>query len=470
MQTPFYLRFNRYLTSQLIDWLLVSWCLFAFFATPILMLRVSPFEGRLSEPIVGISGLLFGIVLLKTCRPLALGIFRRFLGLPAPWVAVLIGLVLRLTWVFVFPSTPQSDGAIYLQLAAALANGQAYEIGGTSAYWPVGYPLWLCGWLLLFDAPTAVLLSQTVAYLVAAAGVIKLANHLQGDTAARIAIWIFAIWPNLLAQLSTPEKEAVVIALLPWVLLVVLGKAKPWFVFCAGLALGFCILVQPGLQFLLPLLLVVVWLRASGKGILLTLILFIFGTALVVLPWTFRNMVVFGTPVLVSTNGGSNLYRANNPLANGGYTDVGEHDLSSLSELESDHVGKQLAIDWIRTYPLDFLKLGFEKQLRFMGDDSSTIYGSLKRGGGTQNMLVYGLAKALANFWWLCMWLLIAIAVMADKRRSSVDERWLIWGWAYLFVLHSFFESASKYHLPVIWVLCVLLGCLVTRLKADNKI
>jgi hypothetical protein len=469
MQTPFYLRFNKYFTSQLMDWLLVFWCLLAFFATPILMLRVSPFADRLPESIVGMSGLVFGIALLKACRPLALGIFRWLLVLPAPWVAVLIGLVLRLTWVLVFPSTPQSDGAIYLQLAAALAKGQAYEIGGTAAYWPVGYPLWLCGWLVLFDAPTAVLLSQTVAYLVAAAGVVRLARHLQGETAARVAIWTFAIWPNLLAQLATPEKEAVVIALLPWVMLSVLGNAKPWFIFCAGLALGFCILVQPSLQFLLPLLLLVVWLRSSGKRLLITLILFVLGTAMVVLPWTFRNIAVFGTPVLVSTNGGSNLYRANNPLANGGYTDVGEHDLSSLSEIESDRVGKQLAIAWIRAYPLDFLKLGFEKQLRFMGDDSGTIYGSLKRGGGTQNMLVYGLAKAFANFWWLCIWLLLAIAVMADKRGSSADERWLIWGWAYLFVLHSVFESSSKYHLPMIWVLCVMLGCLVTRLNVGDK-
>lgn len=469
MHTSLRLRFNGYFTSSQMDWFLVFWCLLAFIATPILMLRVSPFAGRLPESIVGGSGFVLAIALLKFCRPFVVVIFKRLLVLPAPWIAVLVGLLLRLAWVLVFPSTPQSDGATYLQLAAALAKGQTYEIGGTFAYWPVGYPLWLCGWLVFFDAPTAVLLSQTVAYLVAAAGVVQLTRLLQGETAGRVAIWTFAIWPNLLAQLATPEKEVVVIALLPWVMLAVLGKSKTWFVLCAGLALGFCILVQPSLQFLLPLLLIVVWLRAPNKGSLLTLLIFIIGTTLVVLPWTFRNMTVLGTPILVSTNGGSNFYRANNPLANGGYTDVGEHDLSSLSELESDRTGKQLAIEWIRQYPLEFLKLSIEKQLRFMGDDSGTIYGSLKRGGGTQNMFLYGLAKAVANFWWLCIWLLLALAVLADRHRGSVDERWLIWGWAYLFVLHSVFESSSKYHLPMIWVLCVMLGCLVARLSESKK-
>lgn len=469
MQTSFRSRFNGYFTSQLIDWVLVFWCLLAFFATPILMLRVSPFADRLPESVVGVSGLVLGIALLKACRLLVFNMAKRFVLLPAPWVAVLVGLLLRLAWVFVFPSTPQSDGATYLQLATALANGQAYETSGTFAYWPVGYPLWLSGWLVFFDEPTAVLLSQAVAYLVAAAGVVQLTRHLQGETAARVAVWTFAIWPNLLAQLATPEKEAVVIALLPWVMLVVLGKAKPWSFLSAGLALGLCILVQPSLQFLLLLLLVVVWLRTPGKESLITALLLVIGTALVVLPWTFRNLTVLGKPVLVSTNGGSNLYRANNPLANGGYAEVGERDLSSLSELESDRIGKQLAIEWIRANPIDFLKLGFEKQLRFMGDDSGTIYGSLKRGGGTQNMLLYGLAKAFANFWWLSIWLLLALAVMADRRSGLLAERWLIWGWAYLFVLHSVFESSSKYHLPVIWVPCVLLGCLVARLGADNK-
>lgn len=469
MYASFSLRLKGYFTSQLTDWFFVSWCLLAFFATPILMLRVSPLAGRLSESIVGVSGLVLGIALLKACLPITAGIVKRLLVLPTPWVAVVVGLVLRLVWVIVFPSNPQSDGAIYLQLASALSKGQAYEIGGTLAYWPVGYPLWLCGWLVLFDAPTAVFLSQTFAYVMAAAGIVQLARKLRGETAARVAIWTFALWPNLLAQLATPEKEFVVIALLPWVALAVLANSKPWFLFCAGLALGFCILVQPSLQLLLPLLLVIVWLRAPGKGLWLALILFVFGTALVVLPWTFRNMAVLGAPVLVSTNGGSNLYRANNPLANGGYTDVGEHDLSNLNELESDRVGKQLAIEWIRAYPLDFLQLGFEKQLRFMGDDSGTIYGSLRRGGGTQNMLVYGLLKAFANFWWLCIWLLLAIAVMADRRRPSANERWLTWGWAYLFVLHSVFESSSKYHQPVIWILCVMLGCLVSRLSTESK-
>lgn len=462
------LRCNDHLTSPPVDLLLVFWCLLAFAATPLLMLRISPYAGPLPQWGASLAGLVVGVVLLQVSRPMIAKLRTRIQALPTPLIALLVGAALRLAWVLVFPSTPQSDGRTYLQLARALADGAPYQTAGTFAYWPVGYPLWLAGWLQFVDVPGAVLLSQLVAYIVGFMGIYRLARRLRGEGAARIAAWSFALWPNLLAQLATPEKESVVIALLPWVMLAVLDAAPKWSAFVAGLALGFAILVQPSLQFLLPLVLVMYWLRLRGNSAFLPALLITLGTAMVVLPWTLRNIAVLGAPVLVSTNGGENLYRANNPLANGGYTDVGEKDLSGLSELERDRQGRQLAVQWIRANPFDFLALGLEKQLRFMGDDSPSIYASLKRGGGTQDMRIYALIKALGNLWWLIFWLILAMTVIANRDDGPRDERWLIWGWFYLFALHSIFESSSKYHLPMIWVLCVLLGCLVVRPAAVN--
>lgn len=43
--------------------------------------------------------------------------------------------------------------------------------------------------------------------------------------------------------------------------------------------------------------------------------------------WTVRNCTIFGTLVIISTNGGDVFYRANNPLATGGFTPIGEKDL-----------------------------------------------------------------------------------------------------------------------------------------------
>jgi hypothetical protein len=39
-----------------------------------------------------------------------------------------------------------------------------------------------------------------------------------------------------------------------------------------------------------------------------------------------------------------------------------------------------------------------------------------------------------------------------------------LWLWLYLFAIHSVFESAGKYHVPVLWVPCVLLAVLLAAL------
>lgn len=463
MNLPIRLRCNDIFTSAPLDIALLVWGVLAFAATPLLMVRSSPMAGGVPDWVVLLCGGVIGTLMILACLPMAKKVKDRLSSLPPIWWALLAGALLRLAWFVAFPSTPQSDSKTYLALATALAHGQPYKIAGTLAYWPVGYPLWLAGWLSFFDVKSAVLLSQFVAYLLGFGGIYLLARHLGGATAARIGAWSFALWPNLLAQVATPEKESLVMALLPWVLLAALQAAPKWSALVAGAALGFAILVQPSLQFLLPLLVILFWCRLPSRPFAMATLLLILGAAAVVLPWTIRNASVLGAPVLVSTNGGDNLYRANNPHATGGYTDAGEHDLSSLAELERDRQGKKLALKWMMENPLDFVALGFEKQLRFMGDDSPTIYASLQRGEGTNNVLVYIFFKVFANLWWLLVWMLLATAAMANRTKGSRDERWLIWSWAYLFVLHTIFESASKYHLPMIWVLCVLLGCVLVR-------
>ncbi|QPF73700.1 hypothetical protein G8A07_12725 [Roseateles sp. DAIF2] len=467
---PWARRIAAVLTARPWDYLLLFWCLLAFAATPILLLRVSPFAGRVPEAVVGLVGLMVAWALLVIGRGRVAGLRGRLAGLPGLAVALLAGAALRLAWAVVFPSVPASDGSTYLELARALAAGQPYLTDGTWAYWPVGYPLWLSAWIRLVGEGPAVLLSQVSLFVLAICGIHRLARHLRGETAARVAVWAFALWPNLWAQTSVPEKEALVLALLPWLLLLLLDLRHVGRALLAGLALGLCILVQPGLQFLLPGLLLLLCLRLPLRRVWIPALLLLLGSALVVLPWTLRNLQVLGAPVLVSTNGGGNLYRANNPLANGGYTPRGEVDLSGLSELESDRQGKALALAWIRSHPGEFAALALEKQLRFMGDDSASIYASLRIGGGTQDLRVYMAAKLLANLWWLAVWLLLALAVRAGRRdQGAHEERWLIWGWLYLFALHSIFESASKYHLPMIWVPCVLLGCLLSRPQQESQ-
>jgi putative flippase GtrA len=381
------------------------------------------------------------------------------------YVLFFIGLCLRLMWAFFFNAEPGSDGATYLALAEKIVNGAEYEIANTKAYWPVGFPLYLSVWLLILpNTKVAYLVSNLFIYIVSFLGIYK-ATTCSNKEGLKLSIIMFVLWPNLVFNTATPEKELLVLGLLAWsfylfIQSIVLSTFYQSF-FC-GLLLGGCTLIQPSLQFLPILVLVIFFILIYERKLFFLKSLFlILGVVIIVTPWTIRNYHVFGEYVLVSTNGGDNLYRANNPLATGGYTEKGEFDLDNLNELEKDQFSKKLAKKWILENPFKFAELVLEKQIRFIGDDSVGVYNTLKVGKASNNTILYIALKTLSNAWWLFVWLILGSfafdAILLDKKVNILFSLSL-WIWLYLFVIHSVFESAGKYHLPVLWVLIILIG------------
>src|SRR5581483_9539377 len=120
---------------------------------------------------------------------------------PPNWFAfcVLVGMAVRLGWILAFPAEPVSDGAVYVALARRLISGAPYEIANTRAYWPPGYPLFLCPWLALIPHQAiSIALSNISLFLVGIVGVWKLSGALCGLSASAFAVMLFALWPNLI--------------------------------------------------------------------------------------------------------------------------------------------------------------------------------------------------------------------------------------------------------------------------------
>lgn len=441
----------------------------ALFATPLQMLRIATTQPEPAQLLVATSWAMLTTALAWRFRYGIHGALIRLASLtssigPASWIG--IGLGLRLAWIALFPSTPGSDGGTYLMLADQLLSSGTYETDGTYAYWPIGYPLFLSAWLwALPSAKWAYLCANLAQFIVAAYGIHRLANLLGGEHAGRAAAALFAVWPNMVFNTATPEKEMLVLAILPWALFLLLqilqrGQSQ-WRALASGALLGAATLIQPSLQFLPFVGAILLLIAIPGiKHSLVPAALIILGAALIVAPWTLRNHSVFDSFVLVSTNGGDNLYRANNPLATGGYVARGEEDLSSLGELERDAKGRQLALAWIRAHPEAFAMLAVEKLIRFMGDDAVGVYNTLKVGRASDNGILYAAAKAWANAFWMLIWFCLAASCFAAKhgRLHTPLARAPLWLWLYLLSLHTLFESAGKYHVPMIWVLCVLLA------------
>lgn len=464
--------FMTLVAGDWLRWIVVLLAIIALFATPLQMMRLAGVFEEQTRQLVSlvfvavIAGLLFKLrsLLDSAIERLHLAISRIKV-----WHILVVGLCLRLIWIFLFPAQPGSDGAVYLDLAQKIIDGQDYEIAGTKAYWPVGYPVYLAIWLFLVDdVRHAYLASNLFAYGIGAYGIAALARFIANDDAARVASMLFALWPNLVFGIGTPEKELLVLSLLPWATLMLLSAVnnrRYALAFFAGTLLGVATLVQPSLQFL-SIVGVILLLGSAGsmKRGAIGSILLLLGFAVLVAPWAYRNYGVFDEFVLVATNGGSVLYRANNSLATGGYTDRGEIDISHLSEVDQDREGRRLALEWIKDNPVKFGNLIIEKQVRFMGDDAVGVYNTFKVGRVETGATVYALMKTVSNAWWMLIWaflLLLAMKARRDEARTNLFFYAPIWLWLYLFAIHSVFESAGKYHVPVVWVPCVVFAVML---------
>jgi hypothetical protein len=450
----------------------------AWFAVPVLTVRSLAPGSTLLPWIAGATASLSLVALLWTFRASVASRYTSLLKaislIPErSWVAVCLttGILIRLVWIAAFPGSPVSDGATYVGLARKLIAGEPYLAGGTLAYWPPGYPLFLVPWLVLIPLErVAIVTANLLLFVAGALGVRSLAQRVSDDGSMRVALALFVVWPNLAFQAGMPEKEQVLVALLPWIVSLAVLKNSDVLPFrkclLGGLLLGMATLVQPALQ-LFPAVLLGYWLICSRSftASLRMLVFTVLGMAIVIGPWTLRNYRIFDQFVLVSTNGGFGVYGANNPEATGGYLERWPEDLMRMPELEADREGKRRAAAWIVANPARFLNLAFEKNILFMGDDATGAYQTLKRGKGSHSEMTYAAAKAGSNLFWLAIWALLLWGLLANGAgRKRNDPAVLIVPLAFLYflLLHSIVESSGKYHVLTIGVLSVLVPMVLT--------
>ena len=374
------------------------------------------------------------------------------------WLA--IGLLLRVLWVAVLPAPLRSDSLVYFHRAKDLVERHAYA--GT--FWPPGYPLFLSPFLRIFGSHQwAVTVSSFLLFVVTYWITAHLAQRMGGEWTVRVALVLVAIWPGYLTLIGVGAKELLLGALLPGAVLAYLSagegdKGNPGLLILAGVLTGWAILSQPA-NLLFPAIYFgyeVIRGKINRQSVR-RLILVAASMTITILPWTVRTYLVYGRVVLVTTNGGSVFYRANNPKANANYIPEGERKLSS-DEFEADKEGYRLAFSWIRSHPGAFLILCLRKQVAYLGDDSIGFYETLKRSLAIEKG--YFFAKMTGNGFWLVLWWVLFLE--ARRLRKAGTHRInlllcmlpLLLQWA----IDSIFESEARHHVPHIVFLAVLIG------------
>jgi len=384
------------------------------------------------------------------------------------WGVLAVGLLLRILWVLVFPVEQYSDFLAYWDTAVRLVETGEYStvMGGYTlvAWRSVGYPALLSLFILIFGPLKWIpVLVNIIAYLVSFYFLYDVCGRVLSRRCVLVAVILFALWPGSIAITGFAATEPISAMLyfgVVWA--AVRGFQSGWkFIAVAGVLLGLSILVRPSLQlFFIPMAVVfIVCMKDFKEGIKNIIVLGVVACA-VVLPWTVRNYVQLNDFVLVSTNGGDNFYRANNPLATGGYIPKGERDLSQYlsNEAQWNQKGMEFGFAWIKENPIDFVKLGIIKQSIFLSNGAIPIEWTLKGQYGLDGGWFYKFFYGLGYLWWGVVWLLVGAALL-KRRDCFVSNGMLVLVMLcvmYLVAIHAVFESQPRYNYPIVIFLVML--------------
>jgi hypothetical protein len=191
-------------------------------------------------------------------------------------------------------------------------------------------------------------------------------------TPAWIAAALFAVWPTQVYT-ATLTQGLTLAVLLTLACLTLAWRRTPVSLIVGGLLAGLAALTEPAVA--LPLLLCAVvlgWRRHWPDALLFV------GTAMVLIaPWLYRNSVIFGRPMPITSNFWRDAYLGNGPNATGSvHIVVGsmgidrlikqtridalspeEYDRLKRPEPDRVRLFRDQTLQWVRDQPLSYLRL-----------------------------------------------------------------------------------------------------------------
>ena len=308
-------------------------------------------------------------------------------------VAILaIALVLRLFWALEVEVSPRTvwrwDMSLYDYQAHALAEGDGYidYWGNPTAHWPPGYPGVLAAvYHFTADSLLGARLLNVVAGALSVALVYMLGVRVFGRAAGLAAAAILAVFPNQVFFTSLIMTEPLFTALfllaLTLTVFVALDDRPPrlWHVALTGATIGLASLVRGEGLLLVPIVAAVLLLRwRPRREALQYAAVLVAGAAIIVGPWTARNVVRMKAPIPISTSATEALWVGHHEGADGKIADfavVGTEyaDLSNPErEVKTSNEALSQALTFMTHHPVAELQLIPKKfAVLFKGDGSA---------------------------------------------------------------------------------------------------
>jgi 4-amino-4-deoxy-L-arabinose transferase-like glycosyltransferase len=191
------------------------------------------------------------------------------------------------------------------------------------------------------------------------------------------------------------------------------------------------------------------------------------GVAVVVLPWTYRNHKVTGGFVLLSSNGGGNLYSANNDEARGAYTESAWVHLfeNCDDDLSLQRMGMGMALDWIAANPGRFVALSVRKFTLFWRTDKdiawwATVQPRMEHPELPPAPIPGHIAQGISCGFYVGCFAVSLLGLWSQRKRLISTRGWLIVLPIFLYftLVHMVFEAQDKYHFVLTPLVCMMAG------------
>jgi hypothetical protein len=188
----------------------------------------------------------------------------------------------------------------------------------------------------------------------------------------------------------------------------------------------------------------------------------------VLLPWQIRNYRVFGDFVLVSNNGGYNLWMGNNPLATGGaideYSYVAKDTLvqlkRELNELQLDQYSAGRAVAYMKSHPLKTVLLWPKKFVHLFYKDSKCITYGFRWNFEQLPPVILMAMVALTEGYYYALGITFLLYLLPFIKRERLSLKLLLIGGTivYFIAVYLPFIGDGRFHLPLIPLFAIVVA------------
>jgi len=415
-------------------------------------------------------------------------LLTKLFGGPGPLAILVVALVVRVAYLVAYQTLPEwhqltVDNWYHHNWAVSLIDGSL--LGGTTYFRAPFYIYCLAAMYGLFGVSLWVArLFGLIVGMLSVLMTIRIGSAVFDRRAGLLAGLIHALYPICLYF----EFELLLDPLFALLLQVAVYLALKWSetgrerdIRLAGLFLGLSIITRPTALIYLPLGMIMILIMRRGQhSVGRTLIGFVAAALIVIAPITARNIMVAGDPVLISSQGGINLYIGNNDTADGVSAVMPEPlgfnwRIQQVAQIAEADLGRTLkpgevsswwmsrALSWIGDHPGRFAELYVTKLYHAVSDAEIS---------NNRNLDLFFSRMDLLRYNPLSFGLILGLAVLGlilsgtTNRRARILALVLL---AYILAASLFFFN-SRFRLPLLPYFFVLAsGGVMLFIKMVNE-